>query len=183
MPGGRPKAWDINDRFLDLVKKLASQNKTDNQIAETLGISRSTLYKYKSESGEFSDAIAEGKICVDDMVESAMLSRACGYSHEEVRLAMYEGQFTDERVIMKHYPPDVNAGFMWLRNRRPDKWKDSPGEEDAEIPMPRGDKSLQSCEAASCDKDISVEIRHNDAIHYFCPECAGKFNYTLAIAQ
>ena len=39
----------------------------------------------------------------------------------------------EETVIVKQIPPDVGAIAIWLKNRRPDKWKDKPTTENSEI--------------------------------------------------
>lgn len=140
MPGGRPKAWDINRRFLVLVAGLAKEGKTNAEIAEILNISESTLYKYKAESKEFSEALNEGAEVIDSMVEESLLSRALGYTHDEVKLAQKDGVFTDERVIKRHYPPDITAMIFWLKNRKPGEWRDRVEESDGDIPtIPRPD--------------------------------------------
>ena len=46
---------------LDVVEGLAAQGLSDTQIAQVLGISRSTLVKRKRESAQFTQAINRGK--------------------------------------------------------------------------------------------------------------------------
>ncbi len=48
---------------------------------------------------------------LDELVENALLRRATGY----------------EDTSGKTVPPDVRAAMYWLENRRPDRWKRSPG--------------------------------------------------------
>ena len=40
-----------------------------------------------------------------------------------MKVFSYEGA-TFEHAIREHVPPDPRAGEFWLRNRRPDRWKD-----------------------------------------------------------
>lgn len=49
--------------------------------------------------------------------------RATGYEHEEEVVFCYQGQIITHKTT-KHYAPDVAAIAIWLKNRRPDKWKD-----------------------------------------------------------
>ena len=43
----------------------------------------------------------------DIKVAESLFRRATGYSHDA-----------------KHYPPDTTACIIWLKNRRPDIWRD-----------------------------------------------------------
>ena len=38
------------------------------------------------------------------------------------------GQMIVTKRITKEMPPDVTAQIFWLKNRRPDKWRDKPQE-------------------------------------------------------
>jgi len=40
-----------------------------------------------------------------------------------VHISNYQGDVTVTEVT-KHYPPDTAAAFIWLKNRRPDLWRD-----------------------------------------------------------
>ena len=40
-----------------------------------------------------------------------------------MKLFSYEGAITDEREIVKHYPPDTAALIFWLKNRQPGRWR------------------------------------------------------------
>lgn len=96
---------------------------TDKEMATFLGIAESTFHLWKTKYPEFVEALARGKKEPDDKVEAAMFHRAIGYSHPEDVIMQYRG----EPIIVpttKHYPPDTIAGIFWLKNRRPDRWKD-----------------------------------------------------------
>jgi len=95
----------------------------DEQIAEKLRICRKTLTNWKNAHPEFKKALNSGKSQVDDQVESALLKRALGYEIEEDKIMQYMG---DPVIVptLKHYPPEVIACIFWLKNRRPDKWRD-----------------------------------------------------------
>jgi Sodium Bile acid symporter family len=66
-----------------------------------------------------------GKTPFDAEVAVSMGQRARGYEQPAVKIFMPSG--ADEPVYapyLEHYPADVNAGFRWLYNRQPDKWRD-----------------------------------------------------------
>jgi transposase-like protein len=93
---------------------------TDEQIANNMGISPSTLYEWKKKYSEISEALKRGKDVVDRQVENAMLKRALGYKYDEVTYEYGE----ETKRVTKEVQPDVTAQIFWLKNRRPDKWRD-----------------------------------------------------------
>lgn len=105
---------------------------TDEQIAEKIGISRSTLYEWKSKYPDISDALKKGKEVVDIKVENALLKRALGYKYTEItkepRINPETGkaELTITKTVVKEVVPDTTAQIFWLKNRRPDKWRDKP---------------------------------------------------------
>ena len=125
-PGGAPSKQPTVD--LEMVKKLADAGLTNDQLAVALNVSTSTVKNWKSPKNEtfwpeFLTAIKSGKSLSDDKVERSLWERAIGYEHEDVHITAYEGDVT-ETPIVKHYPPDTAAAFIWLKNRRPEKWRD-----------------------------------------------------------
>lgn len=85
---------------LALLEGRARDGLTEREIAKSLGISRSTLYRWKGEHPELAKALRRGKEAVDYQVEGALLQTALS--------------------------GNTTAQLFWLRNRRPDKWKDKP---------------------------------------------------------
>ena len=80
------------------VQGWARDGLTDEQIAGKMGIGVRTLYEWKKKYSQFSQALKSGKEVVDYAVENALLKKALA--------------------------GDVGACCFWLKNRRPDKWKD-----------------------------------------------------------
>lgn len=113
----------------DWAKSLAMEGLSDTQIAERMGIARSTYYKWKGEYEEFSDAIKMGKEPADAKVKQSLFKRAIGYTFKEKKIIVEmdaKGNQkpskieTYERVM----PPDVGAIAFWLKNRDPKAWAD-----------------------------------------------------------
>lgn len=105
---------------LTLVEGWARDGLTDEQIAKNLGISKDSFYKYKKQYSDFSDSLKKGKEIIDYEVENALLKRALGYEYDEVT---YEHGEETKRVT-KQVAPDTTAQIFWLKNRKPDKWRD-----------------------------------------------------------
>ena len=93
---------------------------TDEQIAKNIGINRDTLYRWKKAYPDFSDALKRGKEVIDRQVENALLKRALGYTYDEVT---FEDGVEVKRV-RKQVVPDTTAQIFWLKNRKPEDWRD-----------------------------------------------------------
>lgn len=127
-PRGAPSGYNPKLHPL-VVQLLAEQGRTDEQIAQAIGIVPSTLYEWYKKYPELSEAKAQGALKPDDAVEVSLLERALGYSHPEDRIFLPAG--SKEPVIVptiKHYPPDTTAALRWLFNRRRDRWRETQGD-------------------------------------------------------
>ena len=125
MAKGKYQEWLTPDGLL-LLEGWARDGLTDEQIAGNIGINPATLYKWIDKYGEIGKAIKKGKAPVDIQVENAMLKRAMGYDYEEVITEVYDNGKKHIRKVKKHMPGDVTAMIFWLKNRKPDKWRDKP---------------------------------------------------------
>ena len=101
---GKYREWLEPDN-LTLLQGWARDGLIDEQIAHNIGISTVTLYDWKNKFPEFAKAIKKGKEVVDYYVENALLKKALS--------------------------GDTVAMIFWLKNRRPDKWRDRPLSNDA----------------------------------------------------
>lgn len=111
----KPKLHDI--------ESWAREGVTDKKIAENIGVSYSTFREYVKKYPALSASLKRGKNVIDQKVENALLKRALGYDHEEVK-EVYEGNNLVKRTVTKkHTPADVGALIFWLKNRMPDTWK------------------------------------------------------------
>ena len=111
--------WIEKDKLI-LLEGWARSGLTDEQIAKNMGIAPSTLYEWKKKSKEFSESLKKGKELIDFEVENALLKRALGYEYEE---ETYENGILTKKV-KKQVPPDTTAQIFWLKNRKPNTWKD-----------------------------------------------------------
>ena len=121
MAKGKYQKW-LTPEGLTLLQGWARDGLTDEQIAHNMGISAKTLYEWKNKYGKICEALKKGKDVADYEVESALFKRAVGFQYDEVTV---EGGKETKRVT-KMVAPDTGAAAMWLKNRRPDKWRDHP---------------------------------------------------------
>ena len=121
--------WLEPDKLI-LLEGWARDGLTDEQIAEKMGISRSTLSEWKNQFSDISDALKKGKEVVDKMVENALLKRALGYSYKETTRELFVDKATGieklkvTKVVEKEVIPDTTAQIFWLKNRKPEEWRD-----------------------------------------------------------
>ena len=94
---GKSKFEEIKEKF-PLIEGWAKEGLTDEQISRNLGISKVTFYKYKASCSELNELLKKSKEVVDYEVENALYKSAIG--------------------------GNVSAMIFWLKNRRPDKWRD-----------------------------------------------------------
>lgn len=121
--------WEqIKDKLIQ-VEGWARDGLTNEQIAQNLGIGKTTFYKMQKEHPELSELLKKGKEIVDYEVENALLKRALGYEYEE---KTYESKWDDNqgrfreiltKRVTKQVSPDTTAQIYWLNNRKPKQWR------------------------------------------------------------
>lgn len=135
MTGGEPVAKGKYEKWLEpdgllLLEAWARDGLTDEQIAKNMGINVATLYRYKQTYCEICEALKRGKDVVDVEVENALYKRALGCTVTEEIQELRENPDTGKcelvttKKIIKEIPPDTTAQIFFLKNRRPDLWRD-----------------------------------------------------------
>lgn len=129
---GRPKE-DIYQKYVAGKEEsviMWCRNGADNEIlAKKLGCGKTTLSKMIKNYPEFKQLIREGKEEADFKVEAALYKRAIGYEVEEVSTEVVvnkdgSGTTTFVKKTKKHIAGDTTAQIFWLKNRKPDEWRD-----------------------------------------------------------
>lgn len=128
MAKGKYQQWLEPDGLLQL-EAWARDGLTDEQLAKKMEISTATLYNYKRDYLEILEALKRGKDIVDVEVENALLKRAKGYKYNEITQELTknedgEMELAVTKVVTKEVIPDTTAQIFWLKNRRPDMWRD-----------------------------------------------------------
>lgn len=114
--------------YPEQAAKLCALGATDAQLADFFGVSVSTVALWKVQHKAFSDALKVAKKKADDLVEHSLFRRATGYEHDEVDVRVISGKVV-QTPLRKFYPPDTVACIFWLKNRRPDQWRDKVEQE------------------------------------------------------
>lgn len=120
---------NVKDKLM-LVEGWARNGLTIEQIAKNLGISKVTFYKYMNEHIELFERLKKGKEVIDFEVENALLKRALGYKYKEVTKELITDPETKKeelkvtKEVTKEVAPDTTAQIFWLKNRKPQEWRD-----------------------------------------------------------
>jgi hypothetical protein len=93
----RPRI-DITDEMLQKTEDLASQGLNRDEIARCLGISPTTLYKYKRKDAQFANALKNGRAKGLAVITNALFEKAKA--------------------------GDTTAMIFYLKNRDPEHWRD-----------------------------------------------------------
>lgn len=140
MASSKVKYW-LTSEGLTLLSGWAREGLTDEQIAEKINISRSTLSEWKNKYSDISDTLKKNKEIIDYEVENALLKKCFGYNEKvlknvKLKRVEYNEKGYKEREYEEivevydevHIPADTTAEIIWLKNRQPDKWRDKPKE-------------------------------------------------------
>ena len=123
MPAGRPSKF--KEEYVKLARELCESGAIIRDLADAFGVANSTIHQWRLKHPRFADAIKDGKHVADDRVEESLFTRAVGYRQDAVRIFLPKG--SREPVFAEYIEevqPDVTAQIFWLKNRRPDRWRD-----------------------------------------------------------
>lgn len=123
---GRPT--DYRDEFCEQAVKLCKIGATDQELADFFEVNVSTIHRWKISHPEFCDALKTGKAAADERVERSLFAKATGFEHDAVKI------FNDEGIPLvvpyrEKVAPDTTACIFWLKNRRPQEWRDRTQQE------------------------------------------------------
>lgn len=129
MAKGKFEEW-ITEDGLKLIGGWARAGLTEEQIASNMGITRETLRVWKNRFSCISDTIKNSKEKADLEVENALYKSAQGYdTYEETWERQFNTKTKEFEMVLtkrtkKHILPSNTAQIFWLKNRRPDIWRD-----------------------------------------------------------
>lgn len=124
---GRPSSYRAE--FAKQAEKLCKLGATDDDLADFFDVTITTIKNWKSRHPPFLAALKGGKEAADDRVERSLYQKAVGYTHDAVKIVTVAqgnnmGSVVESVPYREHVPPDTTACIFWLKNRRPDLWRD-----------------------------------------------------------
>ena len=117
---GRPTKY--KKEYNEQAAKLCKLGATDVQLADFFNVTEKTLNNWKSEHPNFLQSLKKGKVFSDDKVEMALYDRAIGYHYDEIKVEQSEDGM--KRTVTTKRIQDNTAAIFWLKNRRPEQWRE-----------------------------------------------------------
>lgn len=150
---GRPSKYDteVKPRFDEIIEWLQA-GATDKEIAENLGINKSTICDYKNKYPEFREIYKKGRRMPVQAIKAALYKKATGFVYSEKKTVIEYEEWSDEvkdiliqmgmdidkvekrklvriEVYEKTALPDPTAAMMLLRHWDPDtEWTADPAQ-------------------------------------------------------
>lgn len=131
------KVYTLKPEAREVLEAWGRKGLTKDEIAQNMGISRSTLSAWTKKCTDISDAIKNARAYACARVENALFKKAVGYEYVQqrpikVKKSQYENGrkvkeeeeviMVDETVIV---PPDLGAVIFYLTNRLPEDWQNN----------------------------------------------------------
>lgn len=135
MAKGKYQEW-LEPEGLLKIEGWARDGLTEEQISKNMGVAVKTLYNWKERYLPILHAIKKGKEVTDRQVENALFERALGGVHEVKKTFKVKEKYYDEngklceKEVLKigidevYTPGDTTAQIFWLKNRKPQDWRE-----------------------------------------------------------
>ena len=135
---GRPKESPRDKVDYDQAERMASMGLTDKEMGYVLGVSESTIHKWKRDDPAFLEVLKKGKLKADLNVTTSLYKRATGSTSTEIYSELVKtimpatrkgdpDLVREEMKVVKRVEktivPDTMACMYWLNNRRPAQFK------------------------------------------------------------
>lgn len=129
--------WLTEDGLIK-IQGWARDGLIEKQIAKNMSVAESTLRNWKNIFPEIAEALRKGKEAVDREVENALFKSALGFMQTvkkpvRIREVAYDPKSgkkireSEKWVQVEeeiYVPPQVTAQIFWLKNRKPDQWRE-----------------------------------------------------------
>lgn len=115
--------------FCHIAERACIISSTNVDLAEMFGASTTAITFWQNKYPDFARAVAAGKARADEQVEKSLAHRANGYSYEEEVLITVagprgSGSSVERHKVKKHFPPDPTSMIFFLKNRKPQDWRE-----------------------------------------------------------
>ena len=144
MAVGRPTIYKPENA--EIARQACVLGATNEALAERFEVCRRTIDNWIATIPEFSYAVKHGRGVADESVVSALFARATGMEQKMTKVFCYRGQPVTADYTA-HLPPDVRACIFWLRNRRPEEWRENwpPAVEEYDDDLARALDGSRTC--------------------------------------
>ena len=122
MAGGRPTVYKPD--YAEIARHACMLGASNETLAERFEVSRRTIDNWITTIPEFGDAVRHGRQVADESVVAALYARATGMERKSIKVVEGEGAPVTTTHTVQALP-DVRACMFWLRNRRPQQWREN----------------------------------------------------------
>ena len=122
--------WEEVKNRIPEIKEWAKEGLTEEQICRNIGISVTTLEKYKKQYPELAEALKEGKAPLITELENALVKKALGFEFTESKTSIKQDEngrtvkYSEKSI--KYSPPDTGACSILLKNKDKEHWTNDP---------------------------------------------------------
>lgn len=133
-PVDRPAEYErgapplFRHEYINITKVAMTGGLTMWELAELLGVSEVTIWRWRAQYPDFCSALNAGEEARTDRVKRAVFHRTVGYSFKSEKI------FFDSKMgevvrapFVEHVPPSETLGIFWLTNRDKENWKRNQG--------------------------------------------------------
>jgi hypothetical protein len=110
-------------KFIRIAQEVCRLGATYRELAMVLDVNVDTITEWRLKYPAFEAATRVGKDEADERVTHSLFQRAVGYYIETVKLFVIDGEIKREPV-REYVHADTTACIFWLKNRRPDQWRE-----------------------------------------------------------
>lgn len=141
---GKYEQW-LTPEGLGCIEAWCRDGLTDEELARKMGISSSTLYAWRQNHSEISEAATRGRGGAREQIENSVYKKARGYTVTvkepmKLRSRMFneeKGKFEEREEVVQvereiYIQPDMKAASLWLTNRNRDRWAEHPTPQEGE---------------------------------------------------
>lgn len=160
---GKYHEWLTDDGLLR-IESWASDGLTNEDIAQNMGIARSTLNVWLNKHSDISEALKKGREPVTRKLENALINNALGFEYEEIETWIEEVDGKQKKKIKrtkKHSLPDSSALMFLLKNYKPNKYRKYNDETRKKI---EAETNKLIAEAEKIKKDTEINENQEDKL-------------------
>lgn len=143
----------ISEKGLLQLKDWANAGLTDREIARSIRISNTTLWKWRKTYPEIDEAIEEGRKPVVLDVENCFIASCKDRYVDEVKTIEAPSGDVTTVTTRKFIPAKTGAMIFFLKNRYPEKWREPVEEASYKKVLLENEKLLKDIEL----RDLQIE--------------------------
>ena len=120
--GGRPT--DYRAVYAKQAFKFCLLGATNEQLAGFFDVSIATIKNWMKAHPKFLAAVKAGKDQADAEMAESLFNKGIGFTRTVTTVDVNAAGEKTKKKKVEYFAPDVTAQIFWLKNRRPDLWRE-----------------------------------------------------------